>query len=108
MFVATRAEFNQLISDRLATDPSFADALVADPRAAISELFGVELPTGLVIDVHKESLAHLHIVIPVMNMSGPLADEDLELIAGGTAPHLYCVGCSAAQYPTYDPTPPLP
>ena len=99
MAVVSRAEFNQLISDRLATDPSFADALVADPRAAISELFGVELPAGLVIDVHKESLAHLHIVIPFMNTTGEIADDDLDLVAGGGTPHLWCVGCSPDQYP---------
>ena len=106
MAVTSRAEFDQMINDRLATDPAFADALVADPRAAISELVGSEIPADLVIDVHRESLSHLHIVIPIMNTTGELADDDLDLVAGGGTPHLWCVGCSADQYPTYGVTPP--
>ncbi len=105
MAPASRAEFDQLIRDRLVTDPSFADALTANPHAAISELVGTEPSAGLVIDVHRESLSHLHIVIPVMNTTGELADDDLDLVAGGGTPHLWCVGCSADQYPIYDPTP---
>ena len=104
MAVVSRAELDQLISDRQSADPAFADSLVADPRAAISELIGVELSSGFVIDVHRESLAHLHIVIPFMNTTGELADEDLELVAGGITGHLACVGCSAGQY-GLDPVP---
>ena len=100
MAVASRAEFNQLISDRLATDPSFADALTANPHAAIAELVGSEIPAGLVIDVHRESLAHLHIVIPVMNATSELGDDDLELVSGGVTTldqgFGFIVGCDAA------------
>ncbi len=100
MAVTSRAEFDQLISDRLATDPSFADALTANPHAAISELVGSELPAGLVIDVYRESLAHLHIVIPVMNTNDELADDDLDLVAGGVTNldqgFSFIVGCDAA------------
>ena len=100
MALTSRAEFDQLISDRLATDPSFADALTANPHATISELVGSELPAGLVIDVHRESLAHLHIVIPVMNTTDELADDDLDLVAGGVANldqgFRFIVGCDAA------------
>jgi len=98
MAVVSRAELDQLISDRLAADPAFADSLLASPHAAISELIGVELPTEFVIDVHKESLAHLHIVIPFMNTHGELTEDDLDLVAGGITGHLACVGCSADQY----------
>ena len=99
MPVKSRAELYQLINDRLAADPAFADALVADPRANIAELIGGELPSGLVIDVHKESLAHLHIVIPVMNTTDELTEDDLELVGGGITGHLGCVACSVGRFP---------
>ena len=83
MAVPTRADLDRLIRERLATDPSFAQALTANPRAAISQLVGMELPAALVIDVHQESLAHLHIVVPVMDDKAELQEEDLELVAGG-------------------------
>jgi hypothetical protein len=83
MAVPTREDLDRLIKERLAADPSFAEALTANPRAAISQLVGMELPAALVIDVHQESLAHLHIVVPVMDDKGELQEEDLELVAGG-------------------------
>jgi hypothetical protein len=83
MAVPTRADLDRLINERLASDPSFAEALAANPRAAISPLIGMELPAALVIDVHQESLAHLHIVIPVLDTREALSEDDLELVAGG-------------------------
>lgn len=38
MAFPTRAELDNLIRDRLASDPAFRDALLADPRAAIAHL----------------------------------------------------------------------
>jgi hypothetical protein len=81
--VPTRQDLDRLINERLASDATFADALASNPRAAISELVGIELPAALVIDVHRESLAHLHIVIPVLDTQGELSENDLELVAGG-------------------------
>ena len=85
MAVPTRADLDRLITERLATDPAFAQALTGNPRAAISQLVGMELPAALVIDVHQESLAHLHIVVPVMDDKAELQEEDLELVAGGVS-----------------------
>jgi hypothetical protein len=82
MAVPTRADLDRLIKERLASDPSFAAELTANPRAAISQLVGMELPAALVIDVHQESLAHLHIVVPVLDDGGELQEEDLELVVG--------------------------
>ena len=83
MAVPTRQDLDRLINERLASDPSFAEALTANPRAAIAQLVGMELPGALVIDVHRESLAHLHIVIPVLDTQGELSENELELVAGG-------------------------
>ena len=110
MTATSRAEFDQLIRNRLATDSSFADTLTANPRAAISELVGSELPAGLVIDVHRDSLSHLHIVIPVMNATGELAEDDLDLVAGGVtsanAPFAWLFGDAGRFQPPPTPNEP--
>jgi hypothetical protein len=83
MAIPTRAELDGLIRNRLADDPGFHDALLADPRAAVAELVGIPIPGGVTIEAHEESLSHLHLVIPAKASTGEIADEELELVAGG-------------------------
>lgn len=52
MAVPTRAELNALICGRLAEDPAFRERLVQDPRAAVSEVLGVDLPDVVTVSVH--------------------------------------------------------
>ena len=47
MAIPTRAQVDVMIRERLATDPDRRATLLADPRAALSGLIGVDLP-GLV------------------------------------------------------------
>lgn len=90
MAIPTRAELDALIHNRLAADSDFRKALLANPRAAVSELIGIPLPEIVTVDVHEESLTHVHLVIPSEASAGEIADDDLELVAGG-----YCWGnCS--------------
>ena len=83
MSVASRAEVETMVSERLAGDPAFRSQLLADPRAALSELLGVAIPDSVVIEVHEESLAHFHLVIPNSEEARDISDEELELVAGG-------------------------
>ena len=83
MAIPTRAELDCLIRDRLAADPGFRDALLADPRAAVSELVGIPIPNGVIIEVHEESLSHVHLVITAQTSAGEISDNDLERVAGG-------------------------
>ena len=83
MAIPTRAELDGLIHNRLATDPGFRDALLADPRAAVSKLMGIPIPNSVAIDVHEESLSHVHLVVPAKASTGELADNELEQVAGG-------------------------
>jgi hypothetical protein len=84
MVIPTRAELDGLIRNRLAEDPSFRDALLTDPRAAVSDLVGVNIPEAVTIDAHEETLSHLHIVLPAAAAPGDIADDQLEMVAGGT------------------------
>lgn len=51
-------------------DEQFAELLRTNPRRAIAEETGVELPAGVDIHVHQEDKTTLHLVIPVQ-LPGP-------------------------------------
>lgn len=80
MDVPTRPEVEAIIAERAAADPQFREALIADPRAVVSELVGFTIPDSVQVILHEESLTQIHLNIPA---STELSDEDLELIAGG-------------------------
>ena len=42
------------------------------------------LPEMVKVSVHEESLTDIHLVIPAARSGGALAEEDLELVAGGS------------------------
>lgn len=82
MGIPTRAEVDALVRDRLAADPEFRARLMADPRAALSELVGMDIPDAVSIEVHEESLTAIHLVVPPA-FGEELSDDDLEAVAGG-------------------------
>lgn len=85
MAIPTRAELSSLINAQLTEDPGFREKLLADPRATVAALIGVTLPDFVTIEVHEESLTHVHLVIPATTSPGEISDKDLELVAGGSA-----------------------
>jgi hypothetical protein len=93
MAIPTRAELDAIIRERLTSDPEFRTALLADPRGTVSALVGVDLPDLVTVTVHEESLTNIHLVLPAAPSAGELADDDLELVAGGGACWDNC-GCS--------------
>ena len=78
--VPSRAEVEAIIAERIATDPGFRDALLADPRAVVSDIMGVAVPDSVELVLHEESLTQIHLIIPA---SQDLGDDDLEAVAGG-------------------------
>lgn len=91
MAIPTRAELDALVRDRLASDPDFRAALLADPRATLSELVGITIPDAVTVTVHEESLTDIHLVLPAPRaLGGEIAEDDLELVAGGVCWVDYC------------------
>ena len=93
MAVPTRTEVEAILAERIAADPAFRDALLADPRGVVSEVVGFDIPDTVQVVLHEESLTQIHLTIP---STDNLADTDLELVAGGGACWSNCGGCSGA------------
>lgn len=82
MALPTRPEVEAMLAERIAADPAFRDALLADPRGVLSDMVGFPVPDSVEVVLHEESLTQIHLSIPSLQ---PLTDEDLELVAGGGA-----------------------
>jgi hypothetical protein len=80
MAIPTRSEVEAIIAERIAADPGFRDTLLADPSAVLSEVVGFDIPEGVQVVLHEESLTQIHLTIP---SSAELSEADLELVAGG-------------------------
>lgn len=73
-------EMRQHLTDKAMADGDFRQRLVSDPKAVISEEFGVEVPESFTIMVHQSDASTLHLTLP----AGPeLNEEQLEMIAAG-------------------------
>lgn len=78
-----RREALAAITQRITDDPAYRQRLLDDPRAAVGEALGVNIPDTVRITVLEDSLTQVHLVLPAADNS-PLTDADLELVAGGT------------------------
>lgn len=77
----------ELVMSRAATDSRFRRQLLIDPRAAILDAFGVEVPRGLRLRfVEKDRDVDLMLVLPdPIDPGAALDDHDLDPVTGGTA-----------------------
>lgn len=64
-FPTQRQNIEQRVVRRAWADPAYKERLLADPRAALSEELGVELPPGLEVQVVEERPDMLCVVLPV-------------------------------------------
>ena len=73
-------EMRRHLTEKACEDAEFRQRLVADPKGAIAEEFGVEVPDSFEIQVHESNMSTLHLALP----AGPELDEEqLETIAAG-------------------------
>ena len=76
----TQTEMQDKIIERAVADGEFRARLLADPREAIRELTGTPLPDGITIEVHQESAASFHLVLPP---DGRLSETELGHVYAG-------------------------
>jgi hypothetical protein len=88
---AAQERLNAILA-RSATDPAFRQKLLSDPRAAMSEATGRELPASYNVRF-VENTADATIVLPdPVDASAELADSELETVAGGITPTVVAAG----------------
>jgi hypothetical protein len=80
---SSRQEFERDVLARAAADPAFRAELLADPRATIRKVYGVELPPSIELNVLEETPTTFYLVLPVR--ADQLTDEQLAAVAGGAA-----------------------
>ena len=67
------AEMRDHILGKATEDAEFRTRLVADPKAVLTDEFGVSLPDSFAISVHEDSSTHVHLVLPTTDQLDPAA-----------------------------------
>ena len=80
MTMKTRAELDAELIARVADDEKFRALLLENPREAIQQATGIDIPEDFTIQVHEENSMTAHVVLPP---SDQLTQEDLAVVAGG-------------------------
>jgi len=88
---ATRRDLEAKLVARAWADEGFRERLKADPRAAVAEETGIELPGAIQIDVLEETAEKAYLVIPVNRVG--ISEEQLDAASGG-----YCAPGACAGY----------
>ena len=76
----THEELRAELIDKATDDDAFRARLVADPKSAIKEALGLEIPESMSVTVHEDTSTTVHLVLPP---PGKLNDADLEALAAG-------------------------
>ncbi len=82
MNVDSRGALQDVISEKAANDAVYREALLNDPRSLLAKHLGRELPEWLRVQVVEERADTIYLIAPHVP-SEELADEDLEMVAGG-------------------------
>ena len=75
-------EMQRQLIEKAGKDMEFRALLVADPKAAIRNEYGIGVPDGINIQVHESDITNIHISLP-LSPNVELDEERLEAIAAG-------------------------
>jgi hypothetical protein len=81
-----RAEVEQRLIERSLQDDAFRRRLLADPKAAVEEELGVQLPAEVQVRVVEETADTIYLALPTASPAGEggeISDQELEAVAGG-------------------------
>ena len=81
-----RAEVERRLIQRSLEDEEFRQSLLDDPRAAIEQELGDQLPESIEVRAVEESAQTIYLVLPSasrVSQGGELSDQELETVAGG-------------------------
>jgi hypothetical protein len=77
-----RSQYTDQLMERAQRDDDFRARLLSDPKAAIGEELGVEIPEPLNISVIEEGADQVIAVLPAETAPGALREEELARAAG--------------------------
>ena len=80
----SRRELVISILDKAVAEADFREALLSDPKAAITGEFDVRIPDGLDIKVHEADSDTVHLQLPPR--PEVLGEGQLEAVSGGCGP----------------------
>jgi hypothetical protein len=91
---------NRQIVARAQQDPAYRQMLLDNPRAALEQAFGHELPANLRVRVVEQEPDTIYLLLPPAGQaSEELSEADLDAVAGGVGqPTAYTV--AGGQNPT--------
>ena len=97
-----RADMERRLIEKSLEDESFRRRLIEDPKAAVEQELGTQLPEEVRVVAVEETADTIYLVLPSTPTAGgegaELSDQQLESVAGGwdpdTAGQITCqVGC---------------
>jgi hypothetical protein len=70
-----RKDIHGAVRERILLEPGFYDAIIEDPRTALREGIGVDIPSSVGIRVYRQTPERLHIVLPFAHRPEPPPEE---------------------------------
>lgn len=82
---AMRKTVEEKVRERAQRDPAFRQLLTTDPRSALRDEVGIEIPEDVKITVVEESPSTVYLVLPQESAAAgqELSDDELDEVAGG-------------------------
>ena len=83
-----RADMERRLIEKSVEDESFRQRLLEDPKGAVEEELGMQLPEGVRVQAVEETQDTIYLVLPsstpiARGEVGALSDQELESVAGG-------------------------
>ena len=79
--VQSSEEMRKALTDKAIENAEFRQLLVGDPKGAIRQEFGIDIPDYMNVVVHESTMQDLHLSLPPSNVE--LNEEQLEAISAG-------------------------
>jgi hypothetical protein len=81
-----RAQMERRLIEKSVEDDAFRQRLIEDPKGAVEQELGTQLPEGVRVVTVEETQDTIYLVLPSTSMAGAegeaLSDRELEKVAG--------------------------